>query len=375
MRRNMAVKTMFLMMGALLSGCVAGGSGSIAVSEDTVRVSVSETVDTFPAAPSITEAAETSGVAETPVQTTAVSAATTEAPVVTLPPEEAGEILARACPVQGDLDKWAEVVGGALRDAPRDEVRRAQGIVRTVRDGDWGPKSAAALRAWIAAGCPANWNGESPEAEGGADVPAATTAAAASVTVTVTTEAAAAAATATTTTAPPTTTTTAPTTTAAAAASPTEALLGSLRVEPEYSGGYERNDWSVRWPSSVNNHLNWRQDNCRWAFYASPPRACDVNRNDPHREHLVAVSEANQSGGHAWTTDRKRAFFIYRPNLYVMSAGENGAKSDHDATGWRPADREVWCEFATAVVEIKAHWDLSVDAAEKTKLGEMLDEC
>ena len=398
MRWN-AVIPLAALSALILAGCEA--QGRLAVYEDG-NVEGSLTVGTPASTTSttsyITEVSEPPG---TVAETTAAPEDEGDAPPPTLSPAEAG-LLAGACD-GGDLDSAVAAVEETMGGASYEEVVRAQEIVSTDPDGIWGERSRAALRTWIADGCPAvpapDPNGEAaeggpPEEEGeagaaapttatpttAATVPTTTEATTTTAAVPTTTEATATTTTAPTTTGAPATTTTAPTTTeatavTAAAPSGARAALGALRVEPENSSSYDRDDWNVGWPASVNNHLRWRQDDCRWAFYAAGPARCDVSRNDPHREHLVAVAEAHRSGGHAWPQNRKEEFYVYLPNLYVMGAAENNRKSDHDADGWRPADRGAWCRYAEEVITVKTRWDLSADAPEVRALEEMLDEC
>ena len=109
-----------------------------------------------------------------------------------------------------------------------------------------------------------------------------------------------------------TTTSTAVDTTTSAAASAAagdytalEALTANQITAPAANG----DSWSVRWPASVNNYLRWRQTNCRLAFYGSTdnPSVCDVSNRDPHREHLVAVKEAHDSGGTPGQPDGRKS--------------------------------------------------------------------
>ena len=384
MRWN-AVIPLAALSALILAGCEA--QGRLAVYEDG-NVEGSLTVGTPASTTSttsyITEVSEPPG---TVAETTAAPEDEGDAPPPTLSPAEAG-LLTGACDGD-DIDGAVAAVEEAMGGASRERIRRAQEIVGTDPDGIWGVRSRAALRTWIADGCPAvpapDPNGEAVEGgppeeeEAGAASP--TTATPTTVaTAPTTTEATTTTATAPTTTGATATTaavptTTEATTTTAAAPSGARAALGALRVEPENSSSYDRDDWNAGWSASVNNHLRWRQDDCRWAFYASGPARCDVSRNDPHREHLVAVAEAHRSGGHAWPQNRKKEFYVYLPNLYVMGAAENSRKSDRDADGWRPADRGAWCRYAEEVIMVKTRWDLSADAPEVRALEEMLDEC
>ena len=143
-----------------------------------------------------------------------------------------------------------------------------------------------------------------------------------------------------------------------------------LSVEQEFEGGYDRSNWSRSW-SSVNDDLGWRTDKCKWAFYSELIRP-DCKGNN-HRDHLVAVSEAYKSGGHEWDRDRKKEFYLYLDNLYVLPAGENIRKSDKDPASWLPERNE--CKYIETWIEIKEHWGLSVDKSERDAILQVRRSC
>ena len=94
-----------------------------------------------------------------------------------------------------------------------------------------------------------------------------------------------------------------------------------------------------------------------------------------HRDHLVALSETHQSGGHLWSRDKKRDFYNDIQNLYVMHASENIKKSGHDPVDWKPSDRGDWCRYANEWIEVKKKWGLSADVREVDALKSMLATC
>ena len=138
---------------------------------------------------------------------------------------------------------------------------------------------------------------------------------------------------------------------------------------------YDRSEWSgPGWTAEVNRRLRWRRPDCKWAFYAdSPEPACDVSRTDPHRDHLVPVAEAHRSGGHRWTADRKRDFYLDVDNLHVLPAAENLDKSDHDPAEWTP--RRNRCDYIAAWVETKQAYGLAADQAEADAIRAALADC
>ena len=149
--------------------------------------------------------------------------------------------------------------------------------------------------------------------------------------------------------------------------------LNALTIEVEHQGDYNRREWG-NWRSGVNPHLRWKQPDCKLAFYGTNLDPAQCTSNSVDRDHLVAVKEAFDSGAHSWPRDRKRDYYNYLPNLYVLNARENrGPKSGNDPTGWQPTNGR--CRYAREWVVVKAEWKLSIDQAEYDALKSMLDEC
>ncbi|MGQ0432644.1 MAG: GmrSD restriction endonuclease domain-containing protein [Microthrixaceae bacterium] len=94
-----------------------------------------------------------------------------------------------------------------------------------------------------------------------------------------------------------------------------------------------------------------------------------------HVDHVVALSEAWDSGAHGWSDAARDAFADDRPNLIAVSAAANLRKSDRDAAEWFPSRAEANCLWASTVVRVKHRWDLTVDTAEAEALGNLLRTC
>lgn len=95
-------------------------------------------------------------------------------------------------------------------------------------------------------------------------------------------------------------------------------------------------------------------------------------------DHLVPLGEAARSGGQGWDADRKQAYandVDDRGHLVAVSAAANRAKGDKDPALWRPANKAAWCSYASSWVSVKSTWSLTVDAAERSALTEMLSGC
>lgn len=91
-------------------------------------------------------------------------------------------------------------------------------------------------------------------------------------------------------------------------------------------------------------------------------------------EHIVARSEAHDSGLCAADSSTKRAFARDLLNLTLASPSVNRAqKSGKDAAEWLPDLNRCW--FADRVLEVKLSYSLTVDPAERDVLEGLLMEC
>ena len=91
-------------------------------------------------------------------------------------------------------------------------------------------------------------------------------------------------------------------------------------------------------------------------------------------EHMVARSEAHDSGLCAADPETRRAFARDLLNLTLASPGLNrGLKGASDAAEWMPQRNRCW--FAARVVAVRQHWGLTIDAREAETLEAVLTPC
>ena len=94
-------------------------------------------------------------------------------------------------------------------------------------------------------------------------------------------------------------------------------------------------------------------------------------------EHIVAVSEAHDSGLCAAGPTVRRRFASDLLNLTLAAPGVNrcgaGGKCAFDAADWLPAINKCW--FAARVVAVKRKYALSVDRREAASLDRVLAGC
>ena len=91
-------------------------------------------------------------------------------------------------------------------------------------------------------------------------------------------------------------------------------------------------------------------------------------------EHIVALSEAHDSGLCAADPATRRRFAADLLNLTLAAPGLNRHdKRDHDAAGWLPAMNRCW--FANRVVEVRRKYGLTIDRHEPDVLERVLSIC
>ncbi|MCY4372445.1 MAG: hypothetical protein OXC31_01655 [Spirochaetaceae bacterium] len=142
-----------------------------------------------------------------------------------------------------------------------------------------------------------------------------------------------------------------------------------IRVAPECRcTPYDRDDY--RYSQSIEARIAERfggmfspYDNTRFGSL----RESDI-------EHMVAVSEAHDSGLCAASTDVRRRFASDLDNLALANPELNRyEKRDHDAAEWLPEYNRCW--FAATVVAVRKEYGLTIDRREAAALERILAAC
>lgn len=95
-------------------------------------------------------------------------------------------------------------------------------------------------------------------------------------------------------------------------------------------------------------------------------------------DHMVPLANAHRSGGAGWDAGQKRDFanhLAITDALVAVSASANRSKSDRSPDQWLPPNGFIHCRYATAWVDVKYEWALTVTSAERDKLQEILTGC
>jgi Protein of unknown function (DUF1524) len=94
-------------------------------------------------------------------------------------------------------------------------------------------------------------------------------------------------------------------------------------------------------------------------------------------DHVVPLANAWRTGASDWSDAQRERFAndMDTPELLAVTSTTNRAKGDQDPSQWRPPLRDYWCTYARKWISVKSHWKLSITAAEKSALVDMLETC
>lgn len=112
-------------------------------------------------------------------------------------------------------------------------------------------------------------------------------------------------------------------------------------------------------------------------WYSEYDGATWTAASDLDIDHVVPLAEAWRSGASSWTTAQRQAYAndLTRPQLIAVTDNVNQAKGDKDPADWLPPRTAYRCTYARAWVHVKHYYDLTVDAAEKSALQGILNNC
>ncbi len=91
--------------------------------------------------------------------------------------------------------------------------------------------------------------------------------------------------------------------------------------------------------------------------------------------HVVALSNAWQTGAFKLTADQRRALSNDPLNLFAVKGRLNSQKGDGDAATWLPPLKSFRCSYVAQQIAVKAKYSLWVTAPEKAAMVSILAKC
>jgi len=92
-------------------------------------------------------------------------------------------------------------------------------------------------------------------------------------------------------------------------------------------------------------------------------------------DHIVALSDAWQTGAQYKTAEERYAMATDPLNLIAADASANMTKSDGDAATWLPPNKAFRCEYVARQIAVKYKYALWVTSAEREAMVKVLEKC
>lgn len=92
-------------------------------------------------------------------------------------------------------------------------------------------------------------------------------------------------------------------------------------------------------------------------------------------DHVVALSNAWQTGAQLLTLQQRIAFANDPLELLAVDGDANQAKGDGDAATWLPANKAFRCQYVARQIAVKAKYQLWVTQAEHDAMARVLGGC
>jgi len=95
-------------------------------------------------------------------------------------------------------------------------------------------------------------------------------------------------------------------------------------------------------------------------------------------DHVVALKNAHDSGGWAWSADRKRGYANFLgsdTHLLAVKGIENQRKGAKGPDKYLPPRAAYHCDYVSEWSEIKREWDLTMTNAEEQAIERVLQNC
>jgi hypothetical protein len=180
-----------------------------------------------------------------------------------------------------------------------------------------------------------------------------------------------------------------------------EAVLETLAVKGRApKTGYERSQFGPAWSDVDRNGCDTRNDilyrDLTSITYKPGTRDCVVLSGvlvDPYSgekiafergaktsmdvqiDHVVALSNAWQTGAFKLSYEKRLAFANDPMNLLAVKGRLNSQKGDGDAATWLPPQKSIRCAYVAQQIVVKEKYGLWVTPPEKAAMQSLLAKC
>lgn len=105
-------------------------------------------------------------------------------------------------------------------------------------------------------------------------------------------------------------------------------------------------------------------------FVRGPSTSADVQI-----DHVVALSNAWQTGAAYWEYDKRVELANDPLELLAVDGDANQQKSDGDAATWLPSNKPFRCQYIVRQIAVKMKYELWVTGAERDAMARILEAC
>ena len=164
--------------------------------------------------------------------------------------------------------------------------------------------------------------------------------------------------------------------------------------------GYTRDQFGQAWADVDHNGCDTRNDilkrDLSAIVYKSGTRNCvvasgtlvdrysgetinfvrgNITSMEVQIDHVVALSNAWQTGAFKLSADQRKALANDPLNLFAVKGRLNSQKGDGDAATWLPPLKSFRCAYVAQQIAVKAKYSLWVVAPEKAAMVSILAKC
>ena len=101
----------------------------------------------------------------------------------------------------------------------------------------------------------------------------------------------------------------------------------------------------------------------------------ETTSDDVQIDHVVALSDAWQTGAQQLTPARREALSNDPLELLAVDGDANQEKSDANAASWLPPNLSFRCQYIARQIAVKLKYELWVIPAEKEAMQQILSSC